>query len=207
MSPFVRAVTLGGVALVAIGTLTACVPEAAPGDRPSSSAAGASSAPAGSATPSASPSPTGTALPASCDDIYSAGMRATLTADVPPLNDPGVTLLSTDQAPLLELLDVVPTLRCSWGEPGDKGLSTNVSVVTAAQADTVRGTLSSSGFGCETDGDATVCRLEQRGVSLDDKPYERGETQAVSGGYWITTSWVNIDPDGYTKDILAVLSR
>jgi len=134
-------------------------------------------------------------------------MLSTLTADVPPLNDPGVTLLSTDQAPLLELLDAVPTLRCSWGEPGDRGLSTNVSVVSAAQADTVRETLRSAGFGCDTQGEATVCRIEQRGVSLEDKPYERGETQAVSGEYWITTSWVNIDPDGYTQDILAVLSR
>jgi hypothetical protein len=80
-------------------------------------------------------------------------------------------------------------------------------VVSAAQADTVRETLRSAGFGCDTQGEATVCRIQQRGVSLDDKPYERGETQSVSGEYWITTSWVNIDPDGYTEDILATLSR
>lgn len=206
MSPLARAAALGGVAAVAIVTMTACVPETAPGSaQPSASVSSSSSETP--QNPTASPTPTASALPASCDDIYSAPMRSTLTADVPPLNDPGVTLLSTDQAPLLEMLDAVPTLRCSWGEPGDKGLSTNVSVVSAAQADTVRETLRSAGFGCDTQGEATVCRIQQRGVSLDDKPYERGETQAVSGEYWITTSWVNIDPDGYTEDILATLSR
>lgn len=206
MSPLVRAAAFGGVAAVAIVAMSACVPETAP-SAPQSSASARPSASETASNAGASPTPTASALPASCDDIYSAPMLSTLTADVPPLNDPGVTLLSTDQAPLLELLDAVPTLRCSWGEPGDRGLSTNVSVVSAAQADTVRETLRSAGFGCDTQGEATVCRIEQRGVSLEDKPYVRGETQAVSGEYWITTSWVNIDPDGYTQDILAVLSR
>lgn len=209
MSPLARAAAFGGVAVVAIVTMTACVPEAEPADTRASSPSpsAASPAPGASPTASASPTPTAAALPASCDDIYSASMQTTLTADVPPLNDPGVTLLSTDQAALLELLDTVPTLRCSWGEPGDTGLSTNVSVVSADQADTVRDILNTSGFGCASQGDATICRIEQRGVSLDDKPYTRGETQAVQGSYWITTSWVNIDPDGYTQDILAALAR
>lgn len=210
MSPLARAAALSAVAAVVLLSATACVPEAetVPVDASSPSASSAGSSPTSTPSPTASASSTPTAaLPASCDEIYSAGMRATLEAEVPPLNDPGVTLLSTDQAPLLELLDIVPTLRCSWGEPGDTGLSTNVSVIDSAQAATVRDTLASAGFGCEAQGDATICRIEQRGVSLDDKPYQRGETHAVSGDFWITTSWVNVDPDGYTEDILAVLSR
>ena len=123
------------------------------------------------------------------------------------MNDPGVTLLSTEQAPLLELLDVVPTLRCSWGTPSERGLATNVSIVDEAQAATVRDTLAASGFGCEETGGATTCRIEQRGVSLDDLPFERGEVQAVSGELWVTTAWINVDPEGYTEDILSTVAE
>ncbi|MDQ1173300.1 hypothetical protein QE430_001607 [Microbacterium testaceum] len=214
MSPLARVGALGAAAAVVALALTACVPEAETGAANTStpSADATTPAPVASSTPTPTPTPTATpttALPASCDDIYSAAMRSTLEAQVPPLNDPGITLLSTDQAPLLELLAAVPTLRCTWGAPSDTGMATNVSVIDAAQAATVTGALTDAGFGCESSGDATICRIDQRGVSLDDKPYERGETQAVSPstGLWISTSWINVNPDGYTEDILATLTR
>ena len=80
-------------------------------------------------------------------------------------------------------------------------------IVDEAQAATVRDTLAASGFGCEETGGATICRIEQRGVSLDDLPFERGEVQAVSGELWVTTAWINVDPEGYTEDILSTVAE
>lgn len=197
---------LAGLALAALA-LAACVPEPAPDDTPSSSSGPATTA---AGTPSPEPEQTATAtpaaVPADCTEIYSPTMLASLEEQNPPLNDPGVTMYSTEQAVLLELLDAVPTLRCSWGVPSDFGLATNVSSVDAAQASAVLDALATAGFGCETSGEATICRIEQRGVSLDDVEYSRGEVSAVRDGLWISTSWINFAPDGYTEDILATLA-
>jgi hypothetical protein len=214
MSPLAR-VGAVGVAAALVLTLTACLPDAETGGVPTSpeSTAAATTgptiaAPSVASTPTLTPQPA-MMLPASCDDIYSPGMRSTLDAQVPPLNDPGVSLLSTDQAPLLELLASVPTLRCTWGAPSEVRMATNVSVIDPSQMEAVTRALTDAGFGCQTSQAATICRIEQRGVSLEDKPYQRGETQAVSPatGLWISTSWINVDPDGYTDDILATLTR
>lgn len=218
MSPLARVGAVGVAAAALALTLTACLPDAETGGAPMSSPSPESTAPATagptSAIPSVASTPTATEQPAirlpdSCEDIYSAGMRSTLDAQVPPLNDPGVSLLSTDQAPLLELLASVSTLRCTWGAPSEVGMATNVSVIDPSQMAAVTRALTDAGFGCETSAAATICRIEQRGVSLDDNPYERGETQAVSAatGLWVSTSWININPDGYTEDILATLTR
>lgn len=196
-------------ALTAIGVaLAACAPEppsAAETPPASSSSPSASSSPTDT-VPTATPTVSPAALPTDCTALYSAGMLATLEAQVPPLNDPGVTMYSTEQAPLLELLETVPTLRCSWGAPSEVGMSTNVSAVDGAQADAVLAALAAAGFGCETADATTICRIEQRGVSLDDVEYARGETHAVRGGLWVATSWINVDPEGYTDDILAALA-
>jgi hypothetical protein len=218
MSPLARVGAVGVAAAALALTLTACLPDAETSGAPTSATSPGTAAPAPTGptipTPSVVSTPTVTEqpammLPASCDDIYSVGMRSTLDAQVPPLNDPGVSLLSTDQAPLLELLASVPTLRCTWGAPSEVGMATNVSVIDPPQMATVTDALTDAGFGCETSEAATICRVEQRGVSLDDKPYERGETQAVSPatGLWVSTSWINVNPDGYTEDILATLTR
>ncbi|MCC4249111.1 hypothetical protein [Microbacterium testaceum] len=205
MPALARVVAVGSVAAALAVILSACVPEPVPTASPSVEA----SVPGDPGTPTPIPSstvPPTTALPATCDDIYSDAMRAVLEEQNPPLNDPVVTLLATEQAPLLELLDVVPTLRCSWGTPSERGLATNVSIVDAEQAALVRNTLTTSGFECQDSGDATICRLEQRGVSLDDVPFERGEVQALRGEVWVATSWINFDPEGYTEDILSTVA-
>lgn len=206
MPALVRALAAGSVAAVLAVALAACVPEPVPTDSPSAGAPVADDPGTPTPIPTSTVTPT-TTLPGSCDDIYSDAMRAALEEQNPPLNDPGVTLLSTQQAPLLELLEVVPTLRCSWGGPSERGLATTVSIVDSAQATIVRDTLTTNGFGCEDRGDATICRLEQRGVSLDDVPFERGEVHSLRGEIWISTSWINFDPDGYTEDILSTVGE
>lgn len=189
------------VAALALG-LSGCAPE--PRVEPTPEGSAASPSPSSTASPSADPTPT-TALPADCGEIYSADMRALLESEVPPLNDPGISMLSTQNATLLELLDTVPTLRCTWGAPSEVGLATNVSVVDAGQAATVADALVAAGFGCDDADGATVCRIEQRGVTLEDTEYVRGETHALRGDLWVATGWLNISPEGYTEDILATL--
>jgi hypothetical protein len=145
------------------------------------------------------------ALPDDCTKIYSAQMLSSLEQQNPPLNDPAVTMYSTENAALLENFDTLPTLRCSWGPAGDTGLATNVTIVDAAQSEAVKSELAQAGFGCGEENGATVCRIEQRGVNLDDVPYTRGETHAVRENLWISTAWLNFTPEGYTEDILATL--
>lgn len=124
-----------------------------------------------------------------------------------PLNDGGVTLLATQEAPLLELLSRVPTLRCTWGVPGPSGIVSNISLVDASQSRTVEQELVAAGFGCDEASGTTTCSIEQRGVSLDDTPYVRGETHTLAGDLWIATSWVNADINGYNEDVIDTLSR
>lgn len=210
MSPLARAAVVGSAVLTLTVALSACVPEPAASPEASPRASQTAETPTAvpTATPTLTPTPDPTpavALPASCEQAFSEGQRATLEGQGLPLNDPGVTLLSTDQAPLLELLATVPTIRCSWGTPSERGIATNVSIVDASQAATVRDTLASAGYGCEGTGSATLCRIEQRGVSLDDVPFERGEVQALSGDVWVSTAWINVDLGSYTEDILSTV--
>jgi hypothetical protein len=207
MSPLARVAVAGVTAAAVALVLSACVPEAetaAPTAGPVSSSAAPSQTASATPTPTVSATPA-TALPASCDGVYSSAMRSTLENEISPLNDPEVTLLSSAQAPLLELLQTIPTLRCTWGGPGDRGLATNISIVDATQAATIRDALTGSGFGCDDADGTTTCRIEQRGVSLEDRPYERGETQAIKGDIWVSTSWINVNPEGYTQDILSTV--
>lgn len=203
---------VGAVVLIAVAaTSAACQPE--PEATPTSTAT-PTPQPRGS-TPAATPTPTPTAteppanaftVPAACEDIYSAGMLASLEDENPPLNDPGVTMLSTQDVDLLEIIEGgAPTIRCSWGTPSEFGLATNVTVVDADQAAFVGDELAASGFGCEPLGDGTICRIEQKGVTLDDEEYTSGETHYIGGGGWVSTAWINFSPDGYTEDIVATL--
>jgi len=202
--------TLGLVALA----LAACAPE--PTDpAPSNSSSPAS--PSQTAESTATPEPTSTptagadaddtiALPAGCEQIYSAEMLASLTATVPPLNDPGVTLLSTRNAELLEILSSgIPTLRCSWGAPSDYGLATNVSLVDAGQSAAVLAALAAAGFGCADQNGGKICRIEQKMLTQDDVEATIGETHYVRGNGWVSTAWVNFDDEGYTEDIVDTL--
>lgn len=201
---------VGAVALIAIAAaLAGCRPEPEPSASPSRSATPTTTATA-TATPTVTPTPTPTAaafiVPATCEEIYSAGMLATLEDENPPLNDPGVTMLSTQDVDLLEIIDSgLPTLRCSWGQPSEFGLATNVTAVDADQTAFVDDQLRTGGFDCTPLGDGTICSMEQKGVTLDDEEYSSGETHYVGGGGWVSTAWINFNPDGYTEDIVDTL--
>lgn len=203
-----KRVVIGGAAVAAAALLlTGCRPE--PAATPTSTPTVTMEQP--TPGPSVSPIETekpqaGFEVPGSCEEIYSAGMLAQLQGANPPLNDPGVTMLSTENADLLDIIHGgAQTLRCSWGEPSEYGLATNVTAIDAEQSGVILGALPAAGFGCEALGEGTVCRIEQRGVTLDDEEYTRGETHYIGDGGLVTTAWIDFAPEGYTEDIVATL--
>lgn len=195
--------------VLVLGLLAACAPEPSePTPTPTRSSPTATESASASPTPSPSESASagGLALPSACEQIYSPGMFAALTAGSAPLNDPGITMLSTQNAELLEVLDSVSaTLRCTWGAPSEYGLSTNVSAVDGSQAASILTTLQAAGFACEPLGEGTLCTYERRGITQDDVQYALGESHYVGGGGWVATNWLNAEIAGYTQDIVATL--
>lgn len=196
------------VAVIALcAALAGCRPEPEPTASPTPSSSPAASV----ATPSPTPTATATAgeditLPTSCEQIYSTEMLATLNAQNPPLNDPGVTMTSTQNVEALEALaSGIPTIRCSWGMPSEYGLATNVSIVDAALSAELVSAFANAGFACEPLDAGTICRYEQAIVDLDDNLVEIGEVHVLRGNAWISTATIDFSPDGYTEDIVGVL--
>ena len=121
------------------------------------------------------------------------------------LNDPGVTLLSTELTPGLEILESAPTIRCSWGAPSEFGLATNVTVIDQAQAETLGQAMRESGMTCADYEQGTMCRIEVEHLTEDDVVAKTGETHYLRGNGWVSTHWINFAPEGYTEDIVATL--
>jgi len=202
-----RRIAIGCVALAAVAVVaTGCRPEPAATPSSSPSITLKDPTPGPSATPIETEKPQAFEVPTACEQIYSAAMLAQLQSTNPPLNDPGVTMLSTENADLLEIIHGgAPTLRCSWGQPSEYGLATDVTAVDGDESTAILEELPAAGFGCEALAGGTVCRIEQKGITLDDKEYTRGETHYVGDGALVTTAWINFAPEGYTEDIVATL--
>ncbi len=158
--------------------------------------------PGASASPSPSTEPAADiSIPVRCEDIYSAAMLSILESGNPPLNDPGVTMESTEVPALLDVLrSGAQTLRCSWGLPSSYGLATNVTIVDADQAKVVRESLASAGFACGDLAGGTVCRVQQT-----EEENSFGESHYLLANGWVSTRWINFGPQGYTEDIVATL--
>ncbi len=180
--------------------LTACVPEPTETASPSGSTTPSeSSTPGASSSPTSSPSSTPRPqaqeieLPASCDAIYSASMRSRLGAELPPLNDAGVDIASTQVASLRGLIDSgVPTLRCTWGTAAGAALATSVTIVDPADAPRIQDMLAAAGFVCSDNSGGILCT-------------SGNEADFLRGNGWVATSWSASVPDGYTEDIAATL--
>jgi len=208
--PRIRTLLAATAVMSVAFALAACVPEPDPtGSSPSSPAPSVSASDSVEPTASAPadrPQAVEISLPASCDALYSSQMRATLEERLPPLNDPAVTLYSTQLVPALEILESgVPTLRCSWGAPGGAGLSTNVTVLTAEDLPRVQDMLAVNGFGCEDAVGGILCSAQTETLDLDSKLVTRGESHFLRGNGWVATSWVGELPAGYTEDVAATL--
>ena len=199
-----RFAAIGCLALALAGCSAEPGPAAStPAGTPSASASqGPSVEPS---TPAASPKPTKTAvaLPADCQDVYSPAMLQELNGKNPPLNDPGVTMTSTEVVEGLEVLDSgAATLRCSWGVPSDFGLATNITITTPAQVMVLVDAMRNHGFSCAEAGKQTRC---ERTETFTDPAGATGETHVLRGNVWVATHWLNFAPAGYTEDIVAQL--
>ncbi|WP_100814259.1 hypothetical protein [Microbacterium lacus] len=203
---YVSLIRRGALALVVLSAvaLAGCTADPAPtststGD-PTPEITTLGETPDASETPSPEPV-ADISIPASCEDIYSAEMLSLLQADNPPLNDPGVTMDSTEVVEALEVLaSGAQTLRCSWGLPSSYGLATNVTIVDASQAQTVIDSLPDRGFACEDFEDGTACRIQRT-----DEENAFGETHYFRANGWVSTRWINFGPQGYTEDVVATL--
>ena len=199
----------GAVIGAAVLALAGCAPE--PTATSSSSLTVSASPGATSTAAVASPSPAATSaasLPASCEQLYSAGMLSTLNATLAPLNDPAIDLPATQVVPALEILrSGIPTLHCTWGAAGRPGLATNVSILTSDQASSVQDAVAANGFGCSDVAGGTLCTRQAQTVDFNDNVVTQGESQFLRGSTWVTTAWVGALPDGYTEDIAATLAR
>ncbi|MFT4305843.1 MAG: hypothetical protein QM604_03020, partial [Microbacterium sp.] len=173
---------------------------------PTSASASADVSPTATADASASASADDIALPGSCESIYSGGMLQTLQSEIPPLGDAAVTIASTKIVAALEILDAVPSLRCTWGSAGTSGIATTVAIVDEDQAASIRSALDENGFGCVDDAGGTLCTASSTSVdTASGDIVEQGEAHFLRGNGWIATTWLTIDPDGYTQDIAATL--
>ena len=206
-----RAAAAAAAAGVLCLGLVGCQPEPVATSAPTPSSS-ASPSPSPSQSLTGSPSPTETAqageeiaLPTACEQLYSPEMLAALQQRV-PLNDPGITMTSTQNVGALEILTSgIPTLRCTWGAPSETGLATNVSIVDAAQSAAVVDALAGSGFTCEPIDGGTVCRFERTVISQDDVQVALTETHVLRGNAWVSTATVDFEAEGYSEDIVATL--
>ncbi|HAQ58972.1 MAG TPA: hypothetical protein DCR63_00205 [Microbacterium sp.] len=183
--------------------------------------AGCTAAPAPTTTSSGDPSPETTtpgttpaveasapvqtsadiSIPIRCEDIYSPSMLSQLQSENPPLNDPGVTMDSTEVVEALEILAAgAQTLRCSWGLPSSYGLATNVTIVEPDQALAVLAALPDRGLVCSDLAGGTLCRVQN-----DDGENAFGESHYLRGNGWVSTRWINFGPRGYTEDVISSL--
>lgn len=179
-----RARILGVAAALSIATRARRLPARAHPSASASPTATASAEPSPTATASPTPTlgPDDIALPADCDSIYSPAMRAALEAADPPLNDPGLTLGSSQIVEALELLDSgIPTLRCTWGVPSEQGLATNVSLIAQEQAQELVVAFQAVGFLCDPVANGTLCALERTTIDLDDNQVSLGESHFFRG--------------------------
>ena len=186
--------------------LVGCRPEPSPSASPSTEASVSPSPSSPTPTPSESTPPgTDIELPTACEQLYSPAMLAALQARG-PLNDPGVTMTSTQNVGALEILTSgIPTIRCSWGAPSETGLATNVSIVDAAQSAALLDSFTNAGFACQPTEGGTVCRFSRPWSIRTTRMVWLGETHVLRGQRLGLHGDDRLRTEGYTEDIVATL--
>jgi len=206
-----RLAVLAVLPLALAGVLAGCVPDE-PGPTPAPTTT--ADTPAATPTPSATPEPTPTAtsgggitLPETCERVWTAQGFGILTEEAGPLNDSGITMLSTEVVPALEVLDAAEHLRCTWGQPSEVGIATTVAIVDAEQSTILQDALRTEGFTCEQRALVQRCdRTETVGSGSGAQQVEVGETHLLGGNGWVASHWVGVsfEPQ-YSDDIAAQL--
>nr|WP_146077559.1 hypothetical protein [Clavibacter michiganensis] len=209
-----RSLWLPMVVVLALATLTGC--SAGVGDAPSGTTK--PDTPAASAPPSATPTPEpsgtdasadATALPTSCESIYSPAYLDMLRA-APGLAlnpdwtaTPGQATLGSTEPALLDALKSKERLDCFWVSPvgaSGMGLATSISLATSDEQAVLLADMTAVGFTCTPQSAGTRCEIDRT-----DENASWGETHFIGGGLWIATSYVDFAPNGYTDDIVMTL--
>lgn len=171
-------------------------------DGGASESAGPTTEPAPSEVSSSALAP----LPRSCDDIYSAQMRAVLASHAVQLNPTqtgaGVTGVAYNDPVIDETIRSIPTLRCFWGDPGTRTgfvMETRIGAVTEEQSHGVQSRLAAIGYTPIQELGGTRYYFAD-GVDYYGRPF--GESHIVVGGYWFATTWSEVGINGYTADIV-----
>lgn len=157
-------------------------------------------------------------LPAECKNLYDAESLNDLQTIVPPLNDPGVGISST-QVPALEemLSEDQVQLRCTWGSKPDYVIATQIMKVDQEQQQKVIQTLQQEGFVRNNDSYQGVFYARSQQSEFDEEAVaEEGaeeefsfdislETHYLNEGVWISSYLNNAIVPGYTESIMNVI--
>lgn len=165
-----------------------------------------------SLSPPLTPSPSATLtpvpevieLPEDCGSLFDEDFIAEMESTGLPLNDPGITMTSTELTAGLTLLENEASLRCTWGVPSEVGLATTIALVTEAQADSIIAEAEMEDFECSTvSWSETRCTFVFRDDDADFGAVAHGEEHVLRGNAWIATRWLEVEIPGYTDDIVA----
>lgn len=213
----IRTFITGAIAIAAIAGLAGCTGDGAAAPRPTTTGSSTASPAEGAATASPLTSTPG-ALPTSCDDLFTPGLRDRISPDgslvLNPtwLQEPGNERRPDDgygtlDPVLAQTLSTDPGLVCDWTEPsapGDAFLITQVRAVDAATQQSALARMEelaadpASGWTCIDYDAGRWCLVNTN----DGKRNIRGESQFFRDGMWIASDWVNAGPEGYTSLLL-----
>ncbi|WCM56492.1 hypothetical protein [Microbacterium sp. EF45047] len=209
-----RVAAVAFAALLLLPAVSGCAPGPGPTADPASPPA---SAPPTSASPSPDATPTDDAtddaaddiaLPESCEDVFSDELTARMLDAGQQLNDPSLTMPSTELPAGQALLESVPRLHCTWGAASEVGAATDVALVDEAQAAQLQQAFAAEGYECADlpeDPAQTRCAMHQ--VFEGELPGELGEIHVFRANAWLSTRWLNLDMTGYADDMVAQLWR
>ncbi len=145
-------------------------------------------------------------LPADCREIFDEAFISEMEAAHLPLNDPGITMRSTELELGGEILATEPSLRCTWGLPSEVGIATTIALVTSEQRGGLIAEAEANEFACEPrTADEVRCSISVREEDPDWGAYAHGAEYALRGNSWVATQWLNVEIPGYTDDIVAAL--
>ncbi|WP_159599933.1 hypothetical protein [Agromyces humi] len=147
------------------------------------------------------------AIPPDCAGMYTKDWSADMNGFV--LNpawaaDPSNLQYGSRDDGLVTVLEATKLLTCKWASPNggtDRGITTNVASLTPEQQASTIAHAQASGFDCYQELGGTRC-VTETAPSADG---QSGESHFLRDGVWIATVWINLQPDGYTHDMVAAI--
>jgi len=192
-------------AALLVAALSACAPLSAPTPAAATSEAASPVAPVATAS-AAMPTIAAMAVPATCDELYSADFRAGLEAAGFALNPADKDLtqykdIGSEDGQLIAMIEGAPDrLTCHWlaavGASSEAGLATNVLAVPEAVSTAAMARMEEMNFSKTASSGGIRFSYEEHTENGDF-----GESHLFREGLWLATAWTNFGPDGYTADM------